>query len=728
MVIISNKRYLDSALSLPPAKRQITDQTIYSLAEEIFKRSLDTSLHFEDPPVTILDYPFNPTNFEIYCKQAEMNCKRLEIISSLNQWCQIEPRNRNAADKILRCWVDQSSVLKLDRLKCDLLPDCFHYFTHLESLTLSGASLTALPNSLVHLSNLKKLYINQCSIVELPNLFYKLINLEELFINNSEFIEFPISICELPKLEKLSITYCEIASLPDRIGNLKRLTFLEMSGTQLTLLPDSFRELCHLETVRLNSTELGVFPEVLCNLPKLKELDLEETELHFLPESIGKLTNLRNLFLESNHIQSLPTQFGELLNLKKLHLSNNGIIEFPEEICKLSNLLLLDLQQNQIVSIPESIGDLSDLQELNLSHNSLEDLPNSLGLLSSLFSLSIADNNIDHIPPSLTRLSRDCEINAEGNLFSEGMIVTIQEEINRVRQEDPTLGPNFVTSIDESDSEDEEIPLPEDLEESLQSNMALLQKPTDREQKLFESFFKKLRYTADYQSISNRAGLVARLNKMFQNGLTNETFRNNLFPILEAATATCSDRVAIYNNLIEVQWHLYCSGKSYNDRELADLLVGLHRMDMLDKIAEVTRVKLGLADPIEAYLYYQLHLKGSLKLPISIQEMRYARTVKQITPDHIQAALQKILASTSSLDQRAKIVCEYDLWKERLKAESDVEMEKVLAEFGARGEALEENELLSEQIKMEKWKELQQSQELRQKNILIMLTKTRLSL
>jgi len=97
-----------------------------------------------------------------------------------------------------------------------------------------------------------------------------------------------------------------------------------------------------------------------------------------------------------------------------------------------------------------------------------------------------------------------------------------------------------------------------------------------------------------------------------------------------------------------------------------------------------------------------------------------------ITPALIQTAQDKILGLTSTADQKTSILCEYDLWKDRIKEESNVEREQILEEFGEKGEAIDDSPF-SDQVKLEKWAELQKEQDIRQKNVLIEITKRRLA-
>ena len=724
MAIISNKR-LQEEQSPFPAKRHAPspqDGAIRSLADEIFEQSLSRPLEFNEQSDPFVD-ACSPTYIDKVFEDRDVASL---IRADLMNWVQRGLGSPKIAEMILTSWIQKDTTLTLEKNSdrnaiqgkyWHTIPSCIRFFTHLETLKIYNFKAQSIPNEICFLKNLKDLTIILDKMTVLPDFIYDLRSLIRLSI------EAPIS------------------CLSEKISQLQQLEYLWIeSRFRFKNLPNSFRELRRLQEIEFINTELG-FPTVLAELSGLKKLRFINSNVVKFPENLEKMSALKHLYIAScfDHLDGSPregdtfdfTGINKLYNLEEFTKEDPGRVVFHPELFQLTKLRTLALNGGDGhlgTPLPAAIGNLTALERLVLTSANITSIPDNIDSLTKLSRLILIDNYIQEFPLSLANLSSQCIISAEDNDLSAAALIRIQTEIQRVHSIDPERGPTLEASIagdEDAEFENEDAMISQDLQDLLNKHLA--SNLNDEQKGLLTSLFRNIQYTADYQSRTYRPKLLDRLNRMMTDGLQIEPFRNNLFPIIEVATTSCSDRTAIYLNLIEVQWILYCSGKTHTDGELANILIGLRRMELLDEIAKITIEELRLCDPIEAYLYYQIELKESLNLPFSTMGLNHGIIVAgSITPALIQTAQDKILGLTSTADQKTSILCEYDLWKDRIKEESNVEREQILEEFGEKGEAIDDSPF-SDQVKLEKWAELQKEQDIRQKNVLIEITKRRLA-
>ena len=189
-----------------------------------------------------------------------------------------------------------------------------------------------------------------------------------------------------------------------------------------------------------------------------------------------------------------------------------------------------------------------------------------------------------------------------------------------------------------------------------------------------------MNWTRDYQREgASRQKVILDAVNMLQEAATQEKFREALFPILDDATSTCGDRVTLARNTIKMQMHL-SRADDRNDGELAELVIGLKRVELLDGYAKERIEALNLGDAIETYLFYQVKLKDKLKLPVSADGMLYAE-MSGITPAMLEEDAMKVLNRTTSSNDVHNILINSPEWQKRMlknhKAELDEAEEKI---------------------------------------------------
>ncbi len=590
--------------------------------------------------------------------------------------------NRERLQGITELDLSRTRLTTLPRKLCEILP-------HLQKLDVSGNRLTALPSEIGQLSSLQLLYV---SGNQLPTL--------------------PAEIGRLSSLKQLDVSFNRLTALPTEIGQLSSLQRLNVSRNGLTALP----------------SEIG-------RLSSLQGLDVSGNQLPTLPAEIGRLSSLQGLDVSDNRLTALPTEIGQLSSLQQLNVSHNRLTALPSEIGRLSSLQWLNVSSNQLPTLPSEIGRLSSLQGLYVSHNGLTALPTEIGQLSSLQRLNVSHNRLTALPNSLANLYATYTCYAENNLFSPETITIIafQNAIAAVRRDNPSRGPSFSASLPEE---------PPVAASSILENLITawrteftatfphlpLTSPdytllcAHQNKGQLQIFLQKLKTTQDYQNgESSRQHVILQTQRMLDRGANHTAFREKLFMILEDANTSCSDRVSLAFTNIEIQWRL--SQGEMSDVELARLLIGLRRLDLLDIQARKRITDLRLGDHIEIFLHYRVKLKDALRLPISTEGMSYPQMAASITPKILEEDCKAVLAQTTSEQDIVSILIQYDTWNERMKTVHSEQIKTIITTFEKKMTAIEVDTSLPEQKKIDQMKDLVPERETQVKALIADLTR-----
>jgi hypothetical protein len=128
---------------------------------------------------------------------------------------------------------------------------------------------------------------------------------------------------------------------------------------------------------------------------------------------------------------------GSPLSLRDLQLTS-----LPGCIGSLRDLDTLNLGNNRLAEMPAWIGDLPALKVLHFDDNQLVEIPPEIGRLKALIWLDLRNNRLAELPDFLARLPSSCKIRLGGNFLSQAKMAAFRREVERVRQADPTLGPD----------------------------------------------------------------------------------------------------------------------------------------------------------------------------------------------------------------------------------------------------------------------------------------------
>lgn len=138
----------------------------------------------------------------------------------------------------------------------------------LETLDLSGNSLSSLPDDFSRLTKLRIIFCSNNDFTELPEVLGRcpelsMVGFKANRINKVTAKAIPI------KLRWLILTDNDLEELPEEIGNCAQLQKLMLAGNRLKSLPDSLAQCSRLELLRVAANQLTEFPIWLLSLPRL---------------------------------------------------------------------------------------------------------------------------------------------------------------------------------------------------------------------------------------------------------------------------------------------------------------------------------------------------------------------------------------------------------------------------------------------------------------------------
>ncbi len=307
------------------------------------------------------------------------------------------------------------------------LPASLGALTHLESLTIDGASMLLLPEeAAAGLKQLKKLSLSGVLPSE-SGMIRLLANLKSLETIDIAFAE------SNQILSQMRIQNGRLTMPPNDIGQkpadftfspltgLTNLRSLTLTGkrTRISFPEDGFRGLTRLETVTLKGLRIRRPLTGLCELTNLKELRITKSFPGELPACLNRLSTLEVLDLESDSLTTLPAGVFSLRNLRELNLRENPLQQLPAAIGQLKELTVLGLNETGLTTLPAETGQLAKLEDLDLRNNQLTALPDELTRLTRLRSLNVFGNQLTQLPANLSKLTQLRSLVVLGNQLTQ---------------------------------------------------------------------------------------------------------------------------------------------------------------------------------------------------------------------------------------------------------------------------------------------------------------------
>ncbi|MFI3222156.1 MAG: leucine-rich repeat-containing protein kinase family protein [Methylococcaceae bacterium] len=138
----------------------------------------------------------------------------------------------------------------------------------LESLDLTGNSLSSLPDDFSRLTKLRIIFCSNNDFTELPEVLGRCPELSMVGFKANRISK--VSAKAIPiKLRWLILTGNDLDELPEEIGHCAQLQKLMLAGNRLQSLPDSLAQCSRLELLRVAANQLTEFPSWLLSLPRL---------------------------------------------------------------------------------------------------------------------------------------------------------------------------------------------------------------------------------------------------------------------------------------------------------------------------------------------------------------------------------------------------------------------------------------------------------------------------
>lgn len=604
-------------------------------------------------------------NYFEYIPDTLFDCENIEYLElSDNKLLEISPRIKE---------LKKLTTLNLNSNQLDLLPPEMNELRSLEILYLDDNHLEKLPDlSMLQkcrdicisrnefstfpatLSTLPNLEIVNCShnrLSELPSSVQNLQKIYQLDLSNNEFKEFPPCIPHLTNLEELLIDNNQLKDLSN-LHLLENLTVLSVGSNALNKLPPDMI-LPPLSLLFMSRNDLKTIPPFITNCSSITKLALDNNAFESLPDSIGNLTNLYHLSLNNNELHSLPSSFSTLEDLRELELEGNKFTEFPKEILELSNIEKINLDGNELSEIPSSILELEHLEEFNISENRLTNLPDSF-----------------------EKLPRSLVISVDGNLFSAEEVQRIQNIVNSRNYSGPIIEGLGI-------QEDQEENLPGEsiteickllFEFSQQTPREFVNLPSDS--LVLLSWLQRLGSVAEFKTETNKKVLATKVLDILGTANENPLFRETFFKVIDEASATCGDRVALSIINLDIKQQLETINLMQIQETASFLLRSMFPMDLLEKHALKKIREKQATDNLETFLAYPIKLKEDLNLPFTQGEMRYFEC-SQVTPGDLQEAKDMVLSHQQNQEKCISFLIDNDVWKKVLSLNYPKEWQRI---------------------------------------------------
>ena len=335
---------------------------------------------------------------------------------------------------------------------------------------------------------------------------------------------------------------------------------------------------------------------------------------------VSQNRELTHLDLSYNQLRAIDVSQNR--ELRYLNLWDNQLTEI--DVSQNSALRKLYLWNNQLTEI--DVSQNRELRELEISGNGLTTIDVSQN--RELIYLNLYNNRLTELSDSILSLSSRCQVFACNNLFTEEYIEAFQERLIQHRLHHPGQGPQVFFSI-----HDDELSQPVSLNEQLSlwsqewngsistDSLDFLFSLPSEDQKKLAGFLHRLRDTKDYQNGGeDKENTIVRVEKLVQLANQNGQFLQEVLHLIDQALETCGDRVQLYFDEMEMAWHFH---QSLSDKAFRDLAIVAEKCRQLQLYAERQAEELRLGDAIETIMYYRVHLKDALSLPVSTKNMLY---------------------------------------------------------------------------------------------------------
>lgn len=637
--------------------------------------------------------------------KLDLSSNRLETLPPMNRLQNLQHINLKGnhfeylPDTLFTC----ENIEHLDLSENELLeiPPRIRELSKLTLLNLNSNKLDLLPAEMNELRSLEILSLHHNHLEELPDL-NRLEKCKQIYISKNEFSTFPRTLCTLPTLEIVNCSTNHLSELPSSVKDLKNLLQLDLSNNQFSTLPSCIPYLTKLKELILEHNQLKELSNlhllqnlkilsINCNLlnelpstmilPPLTQLFMSDGHLKHIPTFVTNCSSLTTLTLDRNGLDTLPDSIGNLINLEDLLLNMNQLSSLPASFTELKKLEQLQLEGNNFTEFPQEILELPNLEKLNLDGNQLTEIPSSLPQLENLEELNISENRLRNLPDCLEELPCSLVISLDDNLFSAEEVLRIQNIVNRQDYSGP-----IVEGLGIQEEEEEDLP-GENITEvckvlfefSEQTPREFINLPS--ESLVLLSWLQRLGRVAEFKTEANKKLLATKVLDILGTANENPLFRKTFFTVIEDASATCGDRVALSIIILDMRQQLETANLMKIQETASFLLQSMFPMKLLEehalkKIKEKETIEKKATDNIETFLAYPIKLKEDLNLPFTQGDMRYFEC-SQVTPEDLQEAKDMVLSHQQSQEKSISFLIDNDIWKKVLSLNYPKEWQRI---------------------------------------------------
>lgn len=493
------------------------------------------------------------------------------------------------------------------------------------------------------------------------------------------------------KYREIDLSNWGFHEIPETIFLNSELKFLRLCNNPITVLSKDIGNLQNLENLKICNTNLSSLPEEIGELHSLDCLELCGNQFDVLPNSLSNLKNLKMLNVSSNRGEisqdndlpkGLTACLDKLKNVEILGLYRNRLEELPEDLIQglqgMESLNTLDLSNNGLRILPENLAFLTKLKQLYsllLCDNSLSELPSdffsSLKDLKNLYIINLSDNRLRTLPDSFRDLRPEVRLLLYRNRFSRQEV----ERILNITREPGYQGPVVELSI-------------QDYTQGLQKNsdeiVSELYRVAKLPQKQFHledslelnSWLNRISELPEFDSATNKQLIAQKILAILEEASINSSFKNIFYQIIDDASQTCGDRVAL--SLLYLDVHHRLESMDLTDMQaLARFLEnGVWTLDLLEECAREKVSTLAGVDEIETYLAYPIHLKEDLDIPIVQEAMLYFRC-SGVTEEDLEYAKNFVLEQRNDKGKRLEFLITQEKWLEALRINYPTEMQNI---------------------------------------------------
>ncbi|RYF46642.1 MAG: hypothetical protein EOO38_13730, partial [Cytophagaceae bacterium] len=194
-----------------------------------------------------------------------------------------------------------------------------------------------------------------------------------------------------------------------------------------------------------------------------------------------------------------------------------------------------------------------------------------------------------------------------------------------------------------------------------------------QDRRLLTEFLGRLRDTADYKHPDARLRLATRVCELLQAMEENLHLRQVCSNCISDALQTCGDRVIWAMNQVEVAVRLHQAQTGNIDAApLRKLLLGFMQLEIVQAHARGKADSLLWVDEIEVFLAYESGLRETLQLPVSAENMLFARCA-QVTPADLASAERAAVAAVQDSSRVKAYLQTSDPWQRHLRKDRAAE-------------------------------------------------------